>query len=129
MKELTKAEEQIMQVLWKLEKAFVKDIIAELPEPKPAYNTVSTIVRILQEKGFVDHEAHGRTHKYFPIIAKKEYSNQFLKNFMGKYFSGSLSKMVSFFVEQNDMDLQDMEELSQYLKKDPKQSIEKKTED
>ena len=73
-KELTKAEEQIMQVLWTLEKAFVKDIIEELPEPKPAYNTVSTIVRILQEKGFVSHKAYGKSHEYFPIISKEQYS-------------------------------------------------------
>lgn len=114
-----------MQVLWKLERAFVKDIIAELPElksgAKPAYNTVSTIVRILAEKGFVGHEAHGRTHEYFPIITKEDYSNYFLNTFMGKYFGGSIRKMVSFFVEQNKVDLEDIEELSKYLKDSPQQ--------
>ena len=72
MKELTKAEEQIMQILWKLEKGFVKDIVDAMPEPKPAYNTVSTIVRILEKKGFVDHNAYGKTFEYFPIVSKKE---------------------------------------------------------
>lgn len=128
MKELTKAEEQIMQVLWSLEGAFVKDIIEELPPlksgSKPAYNTVSTIVRILADKGFVGHEAHGRTHKYFPLISKEEYSNYFLNSFMGKYFGGSIRKMVSFFVEQNQVDLNDIEELSKYLKDNPSKTEE-----
>lgn len=128
MKELTRAEEQIMQVLWKLEKAFVKDIIAELPNlksgTKPAYNTVSTIVRILAEKGFVGHQAHGRTHEYYPIVSKEDYSNFFLNSFMGKYFGGSIRKMVSFFVEKNDVDIEDIEDLSKYLKDNPQQQEE-----
>ena len=123
MKELTRAEEQVMQVLWKLGRGFVKDIIEELPPlktgKKPAYNTISTIVRILAEKGFVGHEAHGRTHEYYPLITKEAYSNYFLNSFMGKYFNGSIRKMVSFFVEQNDVDLEDIEDLSKYLKDQP----------
>lgn len=119
MQELTKAEEQIMQVLWNLEKGFVKDIIAELPEPKPKYNTVSTIVRILQQKGFVSHKAYGKTHEYYPLIGKDEYSNYYLKSFMGRYFGGSFKKMVSFFVSENDMDLQTFEELQQHIQDSP----------
>ena len=120
MKKLTTAEEQIMQVLWQLEKAFVKDIIPELPEDsktgkKPAYNTVSTIVRILESKGFVDHKAYGKTHEYFPVISKETYSNMFLKNFMSDYFSGSFQKMVSFFMKQNDIKLSEMEKLMKHL--------------
>ena len=113
--ELTKAEEQIMQVLWRLKRAFVKDVIKELSEPKPAYNTVSTIIRILQDKGFVGHKAFGKTHEYFPLIEKSKYSNYFLKNFMGKYFNGSFEKLVSFFVKQNDVDVRDFEELMKHL--------------
>ena len=82
MKELTRAEEQIMQVLWRLGRGFVKDIVDELPEPKPAYNTVSTIVRILEKKGFVSHEAFGKTHQYFPLTSKDEYKKNFLKSFI-----------------------------------------------
>jgi predicted transcriptional regulator len=78
MKELTKAEEEIMQVLWELDSAFVKDIINQLPEPKPAYNTVSTIVRILQQKGFVGHKQKGKSHKYFPLITKTAYTKSFM---------------------------------------------------
>jgi len=100
MKELTKAEDQIMQVLWKLEKAFVKDIIEELPEPKPAYNTVSTIVRILEKKEFVGHEAFGKTFRYFALISKREYSKFYLKSFVGSYFSSSYKQMVSFFTKE-----------------------------
>ena len=81
-KELTKAEEQVMQILWQLEKAFVKEIIEQMPDPKPAYNTVSTIVRILEKKGFVSYEAFGKTHRYYPLMSKREYTRLFMKNFM-----------------------------------------------
>ncbi|TAF66949.1 MAG: BlaI/MecI/CopY family transcriptional regulator [Cytophagales bacterium] len=115
MRDLTKAEEQIMQVLWKLEKAFVKEIIEELPEPKPAYNTVSTVVRILEEKQVVGHIAHGKTHQYYPLFSKKDYQNFYMKNFIKNYFGGSFQKMVSFFVKENQVNLNDMEDLLQYM--------------
>lgn len=118
MKELTKAEEQVMQLLWKQEKAFVKDIIEEMPEPKPAYNTVSTIVRILEKKGFVGHNAYGKTHEYFPLISRKEYTKKFMKNFMRNYFSGSFQEMVSFFAKEDNMSLSDLDELMQDVKRD-----------
>ncbi len=118
MQQLTKAEEQIMHVLWDLGKGFVKDIIEKLPEPKPAYNTVATFMKILKEKGFVDYHAYGKTYEYFPLVSKSEYSNSFLKHFLGSYFGGSFEKMVSFFVKQNDMDLKEVEELMKYVKKD-----------
>ncbi len=121
MKELTKAEEQIMQVLWKLKKGFVKDIREELPDPKPAITTVSTIVRILGEKGFVGHNAYGKTHEYYPLIEKSTYSNFYMKNFIGGYFGGSFEKMVSFFVKQNNVDLKEFEELMKHMEEiDPK---------
>lgn len=115
MKELTKAEEQIMQVLWDLKKGFVKDIIEQLPEPKPAYNTVSTIVRILETKGFVDHEAYGKTHEYFPLVEKDKYKNYFLKNIIGSYFGGSFESLVSFFAKENKLSVQELDELLKNL--------------
>ncbi|PKP08040.1 MAG: hypothetical protein CVU09_17480 [Bacteroidetes bacterium HGW-Bacteroidetes-4] len=124
MKELTKAEDQIMQVLWNLEKAFVKEIIEELPEPKPAYNTVSTIVRILEKKEFVGHEAFGKTFRYFPLISKREYSKFYLKSFVGSYFSSSYKQMVSFFTKEESLSLQEMEEMKKLIE----QQIDKKKE-
>ena len=110
IKELTRAEEQVMQILWKLEKAFVKDIIEKIPQPKPAYNTISTIVRILERKGFVSHEAFGKTHRYFPLIGKIEYTKVYFKNFLSNYFGNSFRKMVSFFAKEDNMSLNELEE-------------------
>ena len=110
-KQLTKAEEQIMQVLWDLEESSVKDIITQLPEPKPAYNTVSTIIRILETKEFVAHKTEGRGYVYHPIIDKDTYSNQSLHKLMNGYFQGSFKSMVSFFVKENDMDIKELESI------------------
>ncbi|GEO03484.1 transcriptional regulator [Adhaeribacter aerolatus] len=118
MKELTKAEEQVMQVLWEIQKGFVKDILEKLPEPKPAYNTVSTIVRILEKKGFVGYQAYGKTHEYFPLIEKEKYTRQFLRNFVGNYFGGSYQQLVSFFAKEENMNLQELDELMKHVKKD-----------
>ncbi len=118
MKELTKAEEQIMQLLWKEEKAFVKDLVEKMPDPKPAYNTVSTIIRILERKGFVGHNAYGKTHEYFPLVSRKEYTRSFMKNFMRNYFSGSFQEMVSFFAKEDNMSLTDFDELMEDVKRD-----------
>lgn len=118
MKELTKAEDQLMQFLWKLEKAFVKDIIEQMPEPKPAYNTVSTIIRILEKKGFVGHNAYGKTHEYFPLITRPEYTRSYMKNFMRNYFSGSFQEMVSFFAKEDNMSLSDLDEMVADVKRD-----------
>lgn len=118
MKELTKAEEQVMQILWELQKGFVKDILARMPEPKPAYNTVSTIVRILETKGFVDHNAYGKTHEYYPLVEKADYSNFYLKNFVSNYFGGSFQKLVSFFARENDLNTRELEEMMKHIEKD-----------
>jgi len=118
MRELTKAEEEIMQVLWELNKAFVKEIIAELPEPKPAYNTVSTIVRILQKKGFVGHESFGKTHRYFPKIERESYSKGAVGKVLSNYFEGSVSNLVSFFVKEKDVSIADLEQLLDEMKSD-----------
>jgi BlaI family penicillinase repressor len=125
MKELTKAEEEIMQVLWNLEKAFVKDIIEKLPDSKPAYNTVSTIVRILEKKGFVSHRAYGKTHEYYPLISKDDYKKKFLKSFMNRYFGNSFQEMVSFFASDRDISLQELEEIRRLLREE----IEKQKEE
>ena len=118
MKELTKAEEQVMQILWDIQKGFVKEVLAKMPEPKPAYNTVSTIIRILEKKGFVGYKAYGKTHEYFPLIDKKTYSNFYLKNFIGGYFGGSFHKLVSFFAKENEMDIKEFESLLDHVKND-----------
>lgn len=109
MKQLTKAEEEVMQILWELEKANVAAVIEQLPEPKPAYNTVSTIVRILESKGFVDHEKEGKGYLYFPLVKKTDYSNQSINKLVDNYFQGSFKSMVSFFVKKNDINLKEME--------------------
>ncbi|GGF74910.1 BlaI/MecI/CopY family transcriptional regulator [Wenyingzhuangia marina] len=111
MKTLTKAEEDIMQILWRLKKSSVKALIKEFPDPKPAYNTVSTIVRILENKGYVDYEKKGKTHLYFPLLEKNEYSNQSINQLVNNYFQGSFKSLVSFFVDKNDVDLSDIESL------------------
>ena len=108
-KQLTKAEEQLMKILWQLELCTVKEIIEELPTPKPAYNTVSTIVRILEDKNFVAHQPFGKGYKYYPLVKKEVYSNQRLHKLMDGYFGGSFKSMVSFFVEKNDISLHELE--------------------
>lgn len=115
MKELTKAENQIMQILWKLKKAFVKDIVDQLPNPKPAYNTVSTIVRILEKKGFVGYTAYGKTHEYYPLVGKEQYTHFYLNNLVKGYFGGSFQSLVSFFASENKMDVQDIDLLVKQL--------------
>jgi BlaI family transcriptional regulator, penicillinase repressor len=115
MRELTRAEEQVMQVLWKLKKGFVKDILENFKEPKPAYNTVSTIVRILQDKGFIGHKAYGRTHEYFPLVSKNEYSKNHLSTFVNDYFSNSFEKMVSFFAREKGISVKEMEDIMKIM--------------
>lgn len=111
MKTLTRAEEEIMQILWKIEKGFVRDILEHFEEPKPAYNTVSTIVRILQDKGFVKHKAFGRTHQYYPVISKEEYKRGFMSRFVKDYFADSYEQMVSFFAKDKKLSMKEMEQI------------------
>jgi BlaI family penicillinase repressor len=115
MKELTKAEEQVMHILWNLERAFVKDLMEQLPEPKPAYNTVSTIVRILEKKEFVGYKAFGKTHQYFPLISKEAYTKYTAGRLVDNYFDGSFKNLVSFFVRDNDMTVKEMDQLMQII--------------
>lgn len=118
MKQLTKAEEEIMQVVWQLQKGNVAAVIEKLPEPKPAYNTVSTIVRILESKGFVDHEQEGKGYLYFPLVQKADYSNQSINKLVDGYFQGSFKSMVSFFMKKNDMSLSELESVLNEIKKE-----------
>lgn len=117
IKTLTKAEEQIMQALWQIGPAFVKDIIDALPEPKPHYNTTSTLVKILIEKGFVDFKAYGKSHQYFPLVSKDEYSRNTLQQVAKGYFAGSFSNMVSFFLKEKDLSINELESLLAQIKK------------
>ncbi|MDR6301380.1 BlaI/MecI/CopY family transcriptional regulator [Mesonia maritima] len=117
MKELTKAEEEVMQLLWKLKHANVAMLIDEIPEPKPAYNTISTIVRILESKGFVGYKKQGRGHIYFPLIEKERYSKFSLTKLMNNYFDGSMKSMLSFFVKKNDVSLKELEEILKEINK------------
>lgn len=116
IKVLTKAEEQIMHALWKTGPAFVKEIIDAMPEPKPHYNTVSTLVKILIEKGFVDYKAYGKSHQYFTLISKDDYSRNTMQHFVKGYFAGSFSEMVSFFVKEKDISVNELEELLNQIK-------------
>lgn len=115
MKDLTKAEEQVMQIVWKIRRGFVKDILEEFPDPKPAYNTVSTIVRILERKGFIGHHAYGKSHEYFPMVSKKEYTKTFLNGMLSGYFSDSYKQLVSFFSNENKLSISEMEEIKEMI--------------
>lgn len=115
-KQLTKAEEDIMQVLWKLDKAFIKDIVDEMPEPRPHYNTVSTIIKILCDKGIVGFESFGKANRYYPLVRKDDYSKKTMTQFVKKYFEGSYGSMLSFFAKEKDISVSELEDILQQLK-------------
>jgi predicted transcriptional regulator len=121
IRDLTKAEEEIMQVLWDLQKGFVKDVIEKLPEPKPAYNTVSTIIRILETKGFIDHNAYGKSYEYYPIVSRDEYRQFAASKLVNNYFDNSLSQMLSFFAKKEKINLKEADEIFKILEKIPKE--------
>ncbi|UOE39760.1 BlaI/MecI/CopY family transcriptional regulator [Chryseobacterium suipulveris] len=131
IQQLTKAEEQVMQYLWDLEKAFLKDILEKFPEPKPHTNTVSTILKVLKEKDFVDYKVFGRQHEYFALISKDKYSGKSIKSLVKNYFEGSYKNAVSFLVEKNEMSVEDLEMLLNELKEPSGKSQEpsKKSQD
>ena len=116
MKELTKAEEEIMQVFWVLGPAYIRDIINKMPDPKPAYNTVSTIVRIMEQKGFVGHKKQGKFHQYFPLVPKEDYTKSLMTGVVKRYFSGSYKQMVSFFTQEENLSVTELEQLVKELK-------------
>jgi BlaI family penicillinase repressor len=115
IKELTKAEEQIMQILWQLNEAIVKDILEQISDPKPAYNTVSTVVRVLEGKGFIDHKAYGNSHVYFPLISEDEYKKFTFDKMMKNYFNDSYKSLVSFIADEKKLGLNELDELTKLL--------------
>jgi len=112
IKELTKAEEQVMQILWQLDEAIVKDIIEKMPDPKPAYNTVSTVVRVLEGKGIIDHKAYGNSYVYFPLVKETEYKKFTFDKMMKNYFSNSYQSLVSFIADEKKLGLKELDELT-----------------
>jgi len=116
IRDLTKAEEQVMQILWEMQEALVRDMVDQFQEPKPAYNTVSTVLRVLEKKGFVDHKAYGTTYVYFPLISKKEYSKFQFTNLIKNYFNGSFPKMAAFFATENNLTIQELEAMIELAK-------------
>lgn len=115
-KPLTKAEEEVMQMLWKLDKAFVKDLVDAMPDPKPHYNTVSTILKILGDKGFVAYESFGKSNRYYATINKDDYSKKSMKQFVKRYFEGSFADMLSFFAKEKDISIEELESVLKELK-------------
>ncbi len=122
MKELTRAEEEVMQILWKEKKAFVKEILDHFPEPRPAYNTVSTIVRILEKKGFVSHDEFGKSHRYFPLIMKEAYREARLTDLMKGYFNNSMKQVLSHFSDAKNLNIREADELITILEEIKKKS-------
>ncbi|MEL6672859.1 MAG: BlaI/MecI/CopY family transcriptional regulator [Bacteroidota bacterium] len=117
MQKLAKREEQIMQALWKLQAAFIKEIIAELPAPQPHYNTVATIIKILEDKGFVARKSLGNAHQYYPLVSKKKYQTQELGTIVKQYFNNSHKNLVAFFAEENQINEEELKEIIDLIKK------------
>ena len=119
--ELTRAELELMQVIWKKEKVLVHDILDDLPEPKPAYNTVSTLVRVLEKKGFVGHKAYGKTYEYYPLVSKEDYTSRYMPGVLNNFFDGSLSRLVSFFSSNKSISVEETDKILEMLKHDRKE--------
>lgn len=117
MQKLTNKEEEIMHILWKLEKAFVKDVLAEITDEKPHYNTLSTIIRNLEDKGYVGHTAYGNTHQYFPLVSKEEYRKGFMSNAIENYFNNSYKSMISFFAKEEKISAEELREILNMIEK------------
>ena len=121
---LKKAEEQLMHILWEMETALVRDILEKFPDPKPAYNTVSTVIRVLEKKGFVNHNSYGTTHEYYPLITKREYTKFHFSEFMEKYFNNSFSQLASFFTKENKITMKELDEMMHELRQEIKEKEE-----
>lgn len=118
MEELTKTEERIMQLLWRLKKAFIKDIIDSLPDdPKPPYNTISSVVRLLEKKGYIGFKAYGKTYEYFPIVSKSEYRKMFFKKMLTGYFDNSVESLMSFIVKDQKLSEEDIKKIKELIDK------------
>ncbi|AUC15384.1 penicillinase repressor [Tenacibaculum sp. SZ-18] len=117
MNKLTKPEEQIMQFIWKLKKAFLKDIVEQFPEPKPAYTTISTVVRVLVKKKFLDYKTFGKTREYYPLVSKKKYFSEYMNDIIFSFFNGSSGKFASYFTKNEDLNLSELEEIKDLIEK------------
>ncbi len=117
MQKLTNKEEEVLQILWKLEKAFVKDVLAEIKEDQPHYNTLSTIIRNLEEKGYVAYNAFGKTHQYYPIVTKEAYRKRFFNTAIDNYFNSSYKNVVSFFAKEEKISVDDLKEIIALIEK------------
>lgn len=115
LRELTRAEEEVMQILWDLGQGVVHDLLERFPEPRPAYNTVSTIIRILEQKGFIDHKAYGRTYVYFPLISKKEYTKSYFQSMVANYFGNSYKSLASFFTKEESLSIEELEAIQKLI--------------
>jgi predicted transcriptional regulator len=115
---LAKREEQIMQVYWDLGKAFIKEVIPNLPEPKPHYNSVATMVKILEEKGFLDHDSVGNVYRYFPVISREDYQKHAMKDIVSQYFDNSYPRMLAFFAKEQNLTEDELQEILQMIKTD-----------
>jgi BlaI family transcriptional regulator, penicillinase repressor len=117
MEKLTRQEEKAMQALWKIEKGFTKDVLENFPGDKPHINTISSLIRSLESKRYVNHKTYGNTYEYFPIISKLDYTSQFLNNFIGNYFEDSYKEVVSFFAAEQKLSIDDLKEIIQLIEK------------
>ena len=120
MKEITKAQEELLKALWEIREGAVSDVVEYLPEPKPAYNTVATVIKVLEKKGYVSHKTFGKTNVYFPLIPKKDYAQHVMKETFTGLFNGSLNQMVSSFVKSKEVSIYELEELKDMLKREIK---------
>jgi predicted transcriptional regulator len=118
MKKLTAAEEDVMQILWRLEKGFVKDILEQFPEPKPPYTTVLSVIRVLEKKEFVSHTQYGNTYEYFALVTKDEYAGEHFNQFLSGYFNNSFPKMAAFFARENNLTMSELEEIMRLTQKE-----------
>ena len=118
MKEITKAQEDLLKALWEIKEGAVSDVLDSLPEPKPAYNTVATVIKVLEKKGYVAHKTYGKTHVYFPVITRKDYAQYVLKDTFKSLFNGSLNQLVSTFVKSKDISITELEDLKEMLEKE-----------
>jgi BlaI family transcriptional regulator, penicillinase repressor len=115
MKEITKAQEDILKALWEIENGAVGDVVERLPQPRPAYNTVATVIKVLEKKGYLSHKTYGKTNVYFAIVSKKDYAHHVAREAFTGLFNGSLNQMVSSFVKNKDISISELEELKQML--------------
>jgi BlaI family transcriptional regulator, penicillinase repressor len=120
MKEITKAQEDLLKALWEIKEGAISDVLDSLAEPKPAYNTVATVIKVLEKKGYVSHKTFGKTHVYFAVVSKKDYAQNLMKDTFKGLFNGSLNLMVSSFVKNKDVSLRELEELKEMLEKEIK---------